>query len=349
MSNPIASRVPAGYFWTMTGENSTCDDGGLGLSQFSIAFYVFRTFEALLSLGNILTICAVVKFRNMHTPANVFIVGLAVFDIYGFLDVCFLYALAYCPKMTWHVWKSVCLVKETLDLISVAGNLLFTCWIAIDRFISLFYALRYYSIATVRRYIIIAVTTAVYCSVVPTMATVLGNNLTVNEYQICTHITMVTRIPRFIIFGHIALAFSITFAVYCRIACLAHRMAANPPGYTEEHRIARIRFERQYKVTKMMATVLGTYYICNVPAPVVSALLPSDPKGWQQHVYYATVVLFCSTSFVDPIIYAWKDPKFRRSYKKCLGIGSHSSVEPVRTISIPNFTSHRMTSSSTEN
>ena len=75
------------------------------------------------------------------------------------------------------------------------------------------------------------------------------------------------------------------------------------------------------KVTKMMSIVFGTFLACWVPYTFFNsarALLAQNSPVWLDILYKLTLSICYSNSFMNPIIYGWKNRSFREAYTQLL-------------------------------
>uniref|UniRef100_A0A9J7YRZ5 Melanocortin 3 receptor n=1 Tax=Cyprinus carpio carpio TaxID=630221 RepID=A0A9J7YRZ5_CYPCA len=136
---------------------STVDPpAGALCEQVQIQAEVFLTLGIVSLLENILVILAVVKNKNLHSPMYFFLCSLAAADmlvsvsnsletiVIAVLSSRLLVASDYFVRLMDNVFDSMICIS----LVASICNLLA---IAIDRYVTIFYALRYHSIVTVRR------------------------------------------------------------------------------------------------------------------------------------------------------------------------------------------------------
>ena len=70
-----------------------------------------------------------------------------------------------------------------------------------------------------------------------------------------------------------------------------------------------------------MALVLGYLILACIPYYVLVPLYDiTDPKtpAWYIYSFDLSIILFYSNSFMNPVIYSWKNRDFRDAYKKVL-------------------------------
>ena len=75
------------------------------------------------------------------------------------------------------------------------------------------------------------------------------------------------------------------------------------------------RSGHQFKVSKMLTSVVGTYFLLNTPIIIMTTInnkyLPTD-------VYHIPATIFWANCWVNPLIYCIHDKHFRRAYKSLI-------------------------------
>ena len=78
----------------------------------------------------------------------------------------------------------------------------------------------------------------------------------------------------------------------------------------------------QLRITKMLVTVIGAFYLTFVTYTISSILLLSDEELLHnvvlQKAYNVGKILACLNSLANPCIYVWKDKAIRKAHKRLL-------------------------------
>ncbi|XP_061676794.1 melanocortin receptor 5-like isoform X2 [Syngnathoides biaculeatus] len=124
--------------------------------QLHIAVEVFLTLGIISLLENIVVITAIVKNKNLHSPMYFFICSLAVADMLVSLSNAWETVVIYLLNNRQLVVEENFIrhmdnIFDSMICISVVASMWSLVAIAVDRYITIFYALRYYNIMTVRR------------------------------------------------------------------------------------------------------------------------------------------------------------------------------------------------------
>uniref|UniRef100_A0A8C4UZY1 Melanocortin receptor 5 n=1 Tax=Falco tinnunculus TaxID=100819 RepID=A0A8C4UZY1_FALTI len=128
----------------------------LPCEQVVIAAEVFLTLGIVSLLENILVICAIVKNKNLHSPMYFFVCSLAVADMLVSVSNAWETITIYLINNRHIIMKDTFVrqignVFDSMICISVLASMCSLLAIAVDRYITIFYALRYHNIMTVKR------------------------------------------------------------------------------------------------------------------------------------------------------------------------------------------------------
>uniref|UniRef100_A0A673CMS7 Melanocortin receptor 5 n=1 Tax=Sphaeramia orbicularis TaxID=375764 RepID=A0A673CMS7_9TELE len=124
--------------------------------QVHIAVEVFLILGIISLLENILVITAIVKNKNLHSPMYFFVCSLAVADMLVSVSNAWETIIIYLLNnrqlvVEDHFIRQMDNVFDSMICISVVASMCSLLAIAVDRYITIFYALRYHNIMTVRR------------------------------------------------------------------------------------------------------------------------------------------------------------------------------------------------------
>ncbi|XP_072095860.1 melanocortin receptor 3-like [Mobula birostris] len=259
-------------------------------------------------LENVLVILAVAKNKNLHSPMYLFLCSLAVADmlvsvsnaletiVMAFLKNGFLVANDQLIQQMDNVFDSMICIS----LVASICNLLV---IAIDRYITIFYALRYHSIMTVKRAIILIIVIWVFCIFCGIIFIIYSDSQTV---IICL-ITMF----------FVMLFLMTTLYVHMFMLARLHikRIATLPvPGAVHQRTCM--------KGAITITILLGIFIICWAPFFLHLIMIISCPKNpycicYTSHFNTYLILIMCN-SVIDPIIYAFRSQEMRKTFKEIL-------------------------------
>ncbi|MEQ2187182.1 Melanocyte-stimulating hormone receptor [Goodea atripinnis] len=285
--------------------NSTLGErNSLSCVQIRIPQELFLTLGLISLVENILVILAIIRNHNLHSPMYYFICCLAVSDMlvsvsnvvetifmllndHGLLDVH--------PGMLRHLDN----VIDVMICSSVVSSLSFLCTIAADRYITIFYALRYHSIMTTQR--------AVTIIVVVWLASITSSILfivyhTDNAVIVC----LVTFFCTTLVFNA---------ALYLHMFVLAH---VHSRRITAFHKGRRQSTSMKGAIT--LTILLGVFILCWGPFFLHLILILACPTSPFCNCFFRNfnlfLILIICNSLIDPLIYAYRSQELRKTLQE---------------------------------
>ena len=278
-----------------------------------IIIFMIRHLEVIISfLGNGLVLVSFYHCNYLRIPTCYLICCLSISDLIGATLSPVVHMMAYVRGT--HLWINLCLFKIVLQIMFALGNLLFSFLIAFERLITLLFPLRYMTILTSQRCTMCIVMAWLYL-VIYTVSLPITNHahiITMRNTE-CLTATALTEHSHNIITLQL---YSITVGiviVYAFIGRIAWQKRKSPNRYLSETQKA------QWKITKMMASIVVLYAICYIPLFLTDRIMKSDLTNINYHRYFymATVVYYIST-WINPFLYGSKSVYFRRAFCKIL-------------------------------
>lgn len=284
-----------------------------GCVQILIPQELFLTLGLISLVENILVILAIMKNRNLHSPMYYFICCLALSDMlvsvsnvvetvfmllndHGWMDMY--------PGMLRHLDN----VIDVMICGSVVSSLSFLCTIAADRYITIFYALRYHSIMTTQR--AVAIIVVVWCASIASSILFIVYH-TDNAVIVC----LVT-------FFCITLVFNAV--LYVHMFVLAHVHSRRIMAF---HKNRRQSTSMKGAIT--LTILLGVFILCWGPFFLHLILILTCPTSAFCNCYFRNfnlfLILIICNSLIDPLIYAYRSQELRKTLQElvlcswCLG------------------------------
>ncbi|KAI5770319.1 unnamed protein product [Gulo gulo] len=277
---------------------------------------VFIKPEVFLALGivslleNILVILAVVRNGNLHSPMYFFLCSLAVADmlvsVSNALETVMIAIvnsnyLTFEDRFIQHMDN----IFDSLICISLVASICNLLAIAVDRYVTIFYALRYHSIMTVRKALAWIAAIWACCGVCGVVFIVYSES----KMVIVCLITM--------FFAMLLLMGTLYVHMFLFARLHAQRIAALPP--------ADGAAPQQHSCMKGAVTItilLGVFVFCWAPFFLHLILIitcPTNPYCVCYAAHFNTyLVLIMCNSIIDPLIYAFRSLELRNTFREIL-------------------------------
>uniref|UniRef100_A0A667ZUM6 Adrenocorticotropic hormone receptor n=1 Tax=Myripristis murdjan TaxID=586833 RepID=A0A667ZUM6_9TELE len=249
---------------------------------------------------NFLVVVAVICNRNLHSPMYCFICSLAAFNTIASLAKTWenlMLVFAGVGQLDQRGSSETKLddVMDSLLCMSFVGSIFSFMAIAVDRYITIFHALRYHNIMTMRR-------TAAILGVIWTTCGVLAM-LMVRFFDTIFIMTC------FIIFFLISLVLIGCLYVYMFMLARIHA-----------RRIAALPTSGSGALT--LTILFGAFVVCWAPFflhLIIIMVCPLNPYcECYRSLFQLHVVLLMSHALIDPAIYAFRSAELRHTFRKML-------------------------------
>ncbi|XP_070580926.1 somatostatin receptor type 5-like [Ptychodera flava] len=268
-------------------------------------------------VGNILVIYVILKNSKMKTVANVYILSLAIADLFFMFTmpfIAFQQAVHHWPF--GHAW---CKVITAVDGLNQTTGIYCLTSMAVDRYLAIVHPIRSIKIRTMR----IAACVNISCWVLSAI-TVMPLWLYTRTYilpgtgiTVCTLTWPYENFQKLFytymfMFGLVLPLFIITVCYMLMIKRLYTGVA--PLGETNTKKPTK-------KVARMVLTVIFVFVICWTPFYGVQLYTLTTPDDWVPSkgfviTFYFTVCLSYLNSSINPIIYSFMSDNFRKCFAK---------------------------------
>ncbi|GCC34972.1 melanocortin receptor 5-like [Chiloscyllium punctatum] len=276
--------------------------------QVSVAIEIFLTLGIMSLLENILVIAAIIKNKNLHSPMYLFICSLAVADMLVSVSNAWetiVIALVNNRHLIVedNLAKQVDNVFDSLICISVVASMCSLVAIAVDRYVTIFYALRYHHIMTVKRAAFIIAGIWLFCT---------GCGIIFIIYSESPPVVICLVTMFFIMLILMASLYSHMFLL---ARSHAKRIAALT-GYNSIHQRASM------KGAITLTILLGIFIICWAPFFLHLILMISCPRNlycvcFMSHFNLYLILIMCN-SIIDPLIYAFRSQEMRKTFMEII-------------------------------
>ena len=301
---------------------------------------MLRHIEVFISIvGNGLVLTAVWKCSYLHMPTCYLISCLSICDIIGATLSPLIHFMAY--HRGTQLWVDLCHFKLVLMIMFALGNLLFSFMIALERLITLMYPLTYMTIVS-KRHVSACVLGAFMYLIGYTISLPITSHNHISTMR-NTECLAASAMPKMV---HNVCTIQLYFftvgiiLIYLLIGRIAWKKTRCP------NEMMNNTSQTQWKITKMMASVILLYIACYMPLFLTDRMMKSNPSNmtYARYYYMSTVVYYIS-SWVNPLLYGYKSIYFRRAFCKTLprfvfGAVFSKRIEdihsPIHTIPMPN-------------
>ncbi|XP_078256976.1 melanocyte-stimulating hormone receptor [Rhinoraja longicauda] len=292
--------------WLPKNANNSYNMSSLQCQQFNIPEEIFLTLGLLSFVENMLVIMAIIKNRNLHSPMHYFICCLAVSDmlvsVSNTIETIVLILMAKeALTVQNHTLKHIDNLIDLMICTSMVSSLSFLAAIAADRYITIFYALRYHVIMTTRNAVIIIVGIWIVSSTSSIIFIVYSDSGAVIICLVSFFFAML------MIMGGLYLHMFILAQTHTKKIMMQRKKRP-------AHQVANM------KGAITLTILLGLFLVCWSPFFLHLLLIISCPHNpfclcFTSHFNMFLILVICN-SVVDPIIYALRSQELRKTIKE---------------------------------
>ena len=314
-----------------------------GSLQVTMEILVTCALMVLGACGNALVFIAVWKDKSLRTTPNVFVVNLAVTD--------FLFCVAVLPLTSatfiqgeWKLGFYGCSLQALLFSTNVNATLVTMSTISINRFILIRHRIKYKSVFTKRNVTFMIFGIWSYAILVASRPFYgMGKYVFNPNNAFCSidkNPDSASRISRFV--AYFTLYANIIIVMRCYIGIYRtvrqHRRqiktSQENTGYSRENQGLRKEVGEDVHIAKTLFVVICLFGICWFPTAVtgIVVVFSTTIPGLVQEMLMLTV---CLASVVNPLVYAVRNRRFRRTFKRIIELQFSTLADrPVLRISV---------------
>lgn len=282
--------------------------------ELQIPFPLFFIIGVVSLAENLLVVVAVIWNRKLHSPMYCFICSLAAFNTIASLTKTWENVMIVAADIG-HLQKTGFLERKLDDVVdsllcmSFVGSIFSFLAIAVDRYITIFHALRYHNIMTMRRAGIILGVIWTTCGV----SSVLMVSFFYSEFIMTC----------FVVFFFVSLVVICFLYVYMFMLARIHaRNIAALPTSDSGRRRHHWRRGNSMRGVLTLTILFGAFVVCWTPFFVHLVIIMVCPKNpyceCYRSLFQLHVVLLMSHALIDPAIYAFRIVELRHTFRKML-------------------------------
>ncbi|XP_062987364.1 adrenocorticotropic hormone receptor [Elgaria multicarinata webbii] len=256
-------------------------------------------------LENLLVLIAVWRNKKLHSPMYIFICSLAVSDMLGSLYKTLenIFLFIFRKKRYSRQDGLATTMDDILDFLfffSLLGSIFSLSAIAADRYITIFYALRYHNIITLKHALVILVVIWAFCA---------GSGLAM---VIFSHETV--TIVSFAFIFCFTLVFILCLYIHMFLLARSHakKIALMPTSSVHQR--------GNMKGTITLTILFGVFLVCWAPLVLHTLLMKFCPQNpyctCYMSIFQVNGILFMSNAVINPMIYAFRSPELRSTFKR---------------------------------
>ncbi|KAF3821892.1 adrenocorticotropic hormone receptor [Mirounga leonina] len=262
---------------------------------------VFFIISIIGVLENLMVLLAVIKNKNLQSPMYFFICSLAISDMLGSLykileNILIMFRNMGYIKPRGNSETTADDIIDSLFILSLLGSIFSLSMIAADRYLTIFHALQYHSIVTMRRATVVLMVTWTGC---------IGSAITmvIFSHHIPTVITFTSLFPLMLVF---------ILCLYVHMFLLARSHARKI--------LTLPRANMKGAIT--LTILLGVFIFCWAPFVLHVLLMtfcPNNPYcACYMSLFQVNGMLIMCNAVIDPFIYAFRSPELRDAFKKMI-------------------------------
>ena len=321
-------------------------------SKLLLSFYVIVL--VLTVAGNTLVCVAIYVDIRLRSPTNWFIASLAVSDLfYGLAGLPFRIVSTAIPIAS----VEICMVWIWVDMICVAASIANLAVISVDRYLKITKPFSYHRNMTKQRSFLAIGGVWVYAATLATFSIIkwpgaMGVQLDRNGYCLNDNKVFYT-VANIVAFLSPLVVLVASYSMILRTAWIQFtkmkHMIVNTSS--SEDRRKQKSVVRDFKATKTLAVVLGTFTVCWAPFFIMftvdqyhTSYTTHIPRDLFKGIFYLVYLILPNlNSTCNPVIYAYFNVEFRRAFRKIVWFtcdsrgGDHGDFSKRRRSSLTSF------------
>ncbi|XP_051731272.1 trace amine-associated receptor 13c-like [Ctenopharyngodon idella] len=292
-----------------------CPERSVSLSVYVILYVAAAAVALLTVCGNLLVIISVSHFKQLHTPANVLILSLAVSDLLTGLFV-LPFRLILLIESCWSSGLVMCSFFNFVTFQATSVSVHTVAQIAVDRFLALSYPF-FYSEKISPTVICIATLFNWLFSLFYnfTLLFINGNFTDVMCPGVCLYIIdEVSSIIDLLVVFLVPCTLIIILYTHVFVIVKKHATAIRALQVHNSTSKNRVSDKSERKAAILLGILVFVFLLCLLPYYICTLVIPYN-NAYYFYVRDVSVIFFYLNSTINPIIYALFYPWFQKSLK----------------------------------
>ncbi|XP_050995290.1 trace amine-associated receptor 13c-like [Labeo rohita] len=298
-------------------QEHACPERSVSLCVYVILYVASAAVSLLTVCGNLLVIISVTHFKQLHTPANILIVSLAVSDLLVGVFVMPLY-LSWLIESCWTSGPVMCSMLKFVNFQATSVSVHTVALIAVDRFLALNSPFLYSEkisptvicIATIFNWMFSLIYNFILLFVNGNFTDVTCPGVcvsTVDGVSSLIDLLIVFLIPCTVII----ILYTHVFVIAKKHATAIRALQVHNSTQSSKNRVSD---KSERKAAIQLGILVFVFLLCLLPYYICSLVIPYSSADLF-YVRDVTVIFFFLNSTINPIIYALFYPWFQKSLK----------------------------------
>ncbi|XP_067239357.1 trace amine-associated receptor 13c-like [Chanodichthys erythropterus] len=291
-----------------------CPERSVSLSVYVIQYVAAAAVALLTVCGNLLVIISVSHFKQLHTPANILILSLAVSDLLTGLFV-IPFHLILLIESCWNSGLLMCSVLNFVTFLATSVSVNTVTQIAVDRFLALTYPFFYSEKISPTVTCIATLFNWLFSLLYNFTLLFINGNFTVVCPGVCVYIIDgVSSLIDLLVVFLVPCTLIIILYTHVFVIVKKHVTAIRALQVHNSTSKNRVSDKSERKAAILLGILVFVFLLCLLPYYICSLVIPYS-NTYYFYVRDVAVIFFYLNSTINPIIYALFYPWFQKSLK----------------------------------
>ncbi|XP_029012769.1 trace amine-associated receptor 13c-like [Betta splendens] len=294
--------------------NTSCKRNSRTHTEAMLIYTLLPSMSVLTAVLNLLVIISISHFRQLHTPTNLLLLSLAVCDfLVGLLVMPFQILFA---EPCWLLGDLMCFFCNVVTFIPVSASVVNMVLISVERFVAICHPLSYSNIVTENRVRISVLLCWIY-SVLYNFLILSDNLKQPGSFNSCYGQCVISVNGAVDLVISFIIPISVIIFLYARVFVVAVSQARSMRSHVAAVKLQRsltVTVQRsELKAARTLGVVVAVFLMCYCSYFCVSLSGFDLTVGSPSEVNVGFII--CCNSCLNPLIYAFLYPWFRKSVK----------------------------------